>query len=114
MKDGAAIVYDTVLRDGSNSAFAVKIGADGNVVEMPVPPQREMPTTFWRMARHMRADRAFSETSLLEDSPFYARTLLKVETEEGMADAFHESLSLARFRSPVVQMMLPFRMPRRG
>lgn len=114
MKDGAAIVYDTVLRDGSTSAFALHIGADGGVAEMPVPKRREMTTTFWRMARHMRADRAFETVSLFEDSPFYARTLLKVETDEGRADAFHESLSLSRFRNPVVQMMLPFRMPRRG
>jgi carotenoid 1,2-hydratase len=28
------------------------------------------------------------------------------------ATAMHESLSLDRFRSPIVQMMLPFRMPR--
>ncbi len=114
MKDGAAIVYDTLLRNKARSSFALRIAADGRVAEMPVPQRREMPTTFWRMARHMRADGTFSETSLLEDSPFYARTLLKVETAEGPADAFHESLSLARFRSPVVQMMLPFRMPRRG
>lgn len=114
MKDGAAIVYDTVLRDGSNSAFALHIGAEGSVKEMPVPPRRDMTTTFWRMARHMRADRPFKAVSLLEDSPFYSRTLLKVEADEGMADAFHESLSLKRFRNPVVQMMLPFRMPRRG
>lgn len=114
MRDGAAIIYDTVLRDGSRSAFALRIGMDGDVVESPVPPRREMATTFWRMARHMRAERPFEVMSLLEDSPFYARTLLKVETEEGLADAFHESLSLKRFRSPVVQMMLPFRMPRRG
>ena len=73
-----------------------------------------MTTTFWRMARHMRAVGRFETVSLFEDSPFYARTLLKLETEEGPADAFHESLSLARFRNPVVQMMLPFRMPRRG
>jgi len=114
MKDGAAIVYDTVLRDGSSSAFALHVGADGGVAEMPVPPRRKMTTTFWRMARHMRAEQPFEVVSLLEDSPFYARTLLKVATEEGMADAFHESLSLTRFRDPVVQMLLPFRMPRRG
>ena len=59
MKDGAAIVYDTVLRGGATSAFALDIGADGAVAEMPLPPRREMPTTFWRMARHMRADRPF-------------------------------------------------------
>ena len=114
MRQGAAIVYDTILRDGARSAFALHIGADGDVTETKVPERREMPTTFWRMARHMRADRGFRETALFEDSPFYARTLLKLETEEGPADAFHESLSLARFRNPVVQMMLPFRMPRRG
>ena len=114
MTDGAAIVYDTILRGGGRADFALHIAADGSVRDMPVPPRREMSTTFWRMARHMRAARGFSQTALLEDSPFYARTLLKLETEEGMADAFHESLSLARFRNPVVQMMLPFRMPRRA
>lgn len=114
MTDGAAIVYDTVLKDGGTSAFALRIGADGRVADMPVPPRREMSTTFWRMARHMRAERDFRTVSLLEDSPFYSRTLLKLETAEGPADAFHESLSLTRFRNPVVQMMLPFRMPRRG
>ncbi len=113
-KDGAAIIYDTVLRDGSSSAFALEIAADGRVAEVVVPPRQEMPATFWRMARHMRAASPFKAVSLLEDSPFYARTLLRVRTNEGEADAFHESLSLARFRNPVVQMMLPFRMPRRG
>lgn len=114
MKNGAAIVYDTVLRGGSSAAFALHVGADGGVAEMSLPPRRDMPTSFWRMARHMRAEQPFEARSLLEDSPFYARTLLKVTSEEGMADAFHESLSLRRFRNPVVQMMLPFRMPRRG
>ncbi len=114
MKDGAAIIYDTVLRGGAESAFAIEIGSDGSVREAPVPTRREMATTFWRMKRHMRADADFRVVSLLEDSPFYARTLLRIRTDEGEADAFHESLSLARFRSPVVQAMLPFRMPRRG
>jgi carotenoid 1,2-hydratase len=114
MKTGAAIIYDTVLKGGAQSAFAIEIGADGTVREGAVPPRREMPTTFWRMRRHMRAREDFRVVSLFEDSPFYARTLLRVRTEEGEADAFHESLSLARFRNPVVQAMLPFRMPRRG
>jgi len=114
MREGAAIVYDTVLRDGSTAAFALDIAADGRVREAAVPPRREMSTTFWRMRRHMRAGETFKAVSLLEDSPFYARTLLRVRTEEGEADAFHESLSLRRFRNPVVQLMLPFRMPRRG
>jgi carotenoid 1,2-hydratase len=112
--DGAAIIYDTVMKDGARSAFAIDIGSDGTVREGAVPARRDMPTTFWRMRRHMRADEPFRIVSLLEDSPFYARTLLRVQTDQGEADAFHESLSLSRFRNPVVQAMLPFRMPRRG
>ena len=114
MRDGAAIIYDTVLRDGSTAAFALDIAGDGSVRETSVPGRLDMSTTFWRMKRHMRAARPFQEVSQLEDSPFYTRTLLRVRTDEGRADAFHESLSLARFRNPVVQAMLPFRMPRRA
>ncbi len=113
MKEGGAVSYETVLRGGGKRSFGLEIAGDGAVRESAVPGRQEMTTTFWRMARHMRADRPFRVVSLLEDSPFYARTLLRVQTEEGEADAFHESLSLARFRNPVVQMMLPFRMPRR-
>ena len=97
-KDGAAIIYDTVLKGGATSAFALDIAADGSGARRrPCRARQEMPTTFWRMARHMRAAAPFKAVSLLEDSPFYARTLLRVRTEEGEADAFHESLSLARF-----------------
>ncbi|WP_373502638.1 carotenoid 1,2-hydratase [Aestuariivirga sp.] len=114
-KDGASIIYDTILRDGSSRAFALRIGADGAVDDLPLPQHAEMSTTFWRMKRHMRAAFPFRTVALLEDSPFYSRTLLRVRTDDGAeADAFHESLSLSRFRNPVVQMMLPFRMPRRA
>ena len=113
-RDGAAIIYDTVLKDGSTAAFALDIASDGSVREAAAPARQDMPGTFWRMARHMRAAAPFKTVSLLEDLPFYARTLLRVQTEEGEADAFHESFSLGRFANPVVQLMLPFRMPRRG
>jgi carotenoid 1,2-hydratase len=114
MNNGAAIIYDTVLKNRFSSAFALSIDKAGKVTELPVPERRDMKTTFWRMPRHTRAARPFRDVSLLEDSPFYTRTLLRIQTDEGEADAFHESLSLARFRNPIVQMMLPFRMPRRA
>ncbi len=110
---GAAIIYDTVLKGGNSSGFALDIAETGAVSQRPAPPRQAMPTTFWRMARHMRGERPFRIVSLLEDSPFYSRSLLKLDTGHGEADAFHESLSLSRFRNPVVQLMLPFRMPRR-
>lgn len=113
-KDGAAIIYDTVMRDGSTRAFALDVDGSGNVRDLSVPSRQEMPTTFWRMRRHTLSYSAVKEVSLLEDSPFYARTLLRVQIDDEVCMAFHESLSLGRFRNPVVQMMLPFRMPRRA
>jgi carotenoid 1,2-hydratase len=48
----------------------------------------------------------------LEDAPFYARSQLSAKLFGETADVMHESLSLDRFRMPIVQAMLPFRMPR--
>ena len=50
----------------------------------------------------------------LEDGPFYARSLLDTRLLGEPAMAVHESLSLQRFRAPWVQVLLPFRMPRRA
>ena len=82
-KDGAAIIYDTVLKGGATSAFALEIGADGAVREGKGAARGGDAHDLRRMKRHMRAAADFRVVSLLEDSPFYARTLLRVRTEEG-------------------------------
>jgi carotenoid 1,2-hydratase len=48
----------------------------------------------------------------MESAPFYARTLISTHLLGQQGLAIHESLSLDRFRSGLVQAMLPFRMPR--
>ena len=48
----------------------------------------------------------------LEDAPFYARSVVSAQLCGEPVMMMHESLSLDRFRQPVVQAMLPFRMPR--
>jgi carotenoid 1,2-hydratase len=48
----------------------------------------------------------------LEDAPFYTRNHVGIELDSKPCDAVHESLSLDRFVNPIVQRMLPFRMPR--
>ncbi|MFY0539121.1 hypothetical protein [Nannocystis pusilla] len=48
----------------------------------------------------------------LEDTPFYARTQVATRVGEVPVRAVHESLSLSRFCSPLVQTMLPFRIRR--
>ena len=47
-----------------------------------------------------------------EDTPFYARSLLASTLGGEPVRAMHESLSLDRFRNPMVRLMLPFRIPR--
>jgi carotenoid 1,2-hydratase len=113
-QNGASIIYDTVRKEGNTSRFALEIDQSGEVRDLPVPERREMSTTFWRMPRHTLSASPVNVISLLEDSPFYTRTLLRTQIDGVDADAFHESLSLSRFSNPVVQAMLPFRMPRRA
>ena len=50
----------------------------------------------------------------LEDTPFYNRSLVAAHWQGQPVLAMHESLDLGRFTQPIVQAMLPFRMPRRG
>ena len=58
-------------------------------------------------------DHLASVLSTWEDAPFYARSALETTLFGERVEAVHESLSLTRFVSPIVQWMLPFRMPRR-
>jgi carotenoid 1,2-hydratase len=50
----------------------------------------------------------------LEDTPFYARSLLQSSWCGERVTAVHESLSIPRLDSALVRLMLPCRMPRRA
>jgi carotenoid 1,2-hydratase len=52
--------------------------------------------------------------STLEDTPFYARSLLRTRLLGEEVTAVHESLDVPRLVSLPVRLMLPWRMPRRG
>jgi carotenoid 1,2-hydratase len=51
---------------------------------------------------------------MLEDTPFYERSVLKSSLFGEDVISVHETLNVPRLVSPVVQYMLPFRMPRRA
>ncbi len=110
------VLYDAQRRDGTAASLALRFAADGAGTAMPPPPSTSLPTTRWRLARQTRSDAGTvgTVTATLEDTPFYARTLIKAQLYGAPVEAFHESLSLDRFRSPIVRVMLPFRMPRRA
>jgi carotenoid 1,2-hydratase len=117
MKNGdTAVMYEGKLRCGDDFGMALRIGNDGNaeVVETPAPVA--LPRTGWRVDRLTRADAGHTAAirATWEDTPFYSRTALASRIFGEDVAAVHESLSLDRFRSPVVQWMLPFRMPRKA
>ena len=111
---GAAILYNTIERSGGRSALALNFDQGGSCTEFEPPPVVDLPTTLWRVKRRSRSEdvgeTGISET--LEDTPFYARTEIRSKLLGERVTAVHESLSLDRFRQPIVQRMLPFRMPR--
>ncbi|NBQ39211.1 MAG: carotenoid 1,2-hydratase [Alphaproteobacteria bacterium] len=110
---GAHIVYDRTLRDKSAAGFALEIDRSGQATEIALPKPIELGTTFWQMRRPARADHPAIVEATLEDSPFYTRSHVKTVIDREAVDVFHESLSLDRFRNPIIQTMLPFKMPRR-
>lgn len=115
LKGDTAVLYDGVRRDGSDFAMALRIGGDGTVERVEAPPPQALPTGLWRMGRATRVDPGDRAEVLRtwEDAPFYIRSTLSTTLFGERCDAVHESLSLDRFRMPLVRAMLPFRMPRR-
>ncbi|WP_233205219.1 hypothetical protein [Alkalicaulis satelles] len=112
LPDGAAILYDSVWKDGGGQGLALRIGPDGKAAAFDPPPLKDLPLTGWRVARAARSEGSAQVQQTLEDTPFYARSLISTELLGAPRKSMHESLDLTRFSSPVVKMMLPFRMPR--
>jgi carotenoid 1,2-hydratase len=111
-----AVLYDVTRSDGSPLSLALEFGAPGGTRPFAAPPHVALPATRWQLPRRTRSDNpvATRVEQTLEDGPFYARSLLQTRLLGEQAQAVHESLSLRRWAQPVVQLMLPFRMPRRS
>jgi carotenoid 1,2-hydratase len=115
LRDGStAVLYDVQNHDGSDHLLALRFGRDGSVTPFEAPPRQPMGPTGWRVARRMRAPAPVQVLHQLEDTPFYQRSVLRSELLGETVTSFHETLNVPRLVSPVVQGMLPFRMPRRG
>jgi carotenoid 1,2-hydratase len=110
---GAAALYDVTPRAGAKTCLGLSFDRAGGVAEFSPAPLRPLPRTAWRVSRGIRAEAA-TITRTLEDTPFYARSEVAWRQDGAMVGGIHESLDLDRFRAPLVQLMLPFRMPRRS
>lgn len=108
-----AVIYEGKRRDGSHFASALKFDASGTPQEVELPLVAPLPRTYWAMERQTRADRGHASViKTWEDSPFYARTALSARMWGEPVVAIQESISLDRLINPVVQFMLPYKMPR--
>jgi len=114
LSDGAAVTYDVVRRDGSRFSTALRYQADGSAVSFVPPPEIALPHGLWRLPRTTRSERgtAARVVETLEDSPFYARSVVETHLLGRRVTAMHEALSLDRFDTPWMRLLLPFKAPR--
>ena len=115
--DRTVVIYDVDRRDGTAHRIArafhatgIRETCAGHVVTT------ELPTTSFRIDRAARTIGSSTATlgRTLEDTPFYARSHLTGTLDGRRAEGVHEVVDMARFESPVVQHMLPYRMRRLG
>lgn len=118
LADGGSVVqYHTRPLDTAapERTLALRFDAGGSARAITPLPRIALPTTgIWRIPRQTSADAKGNTRVIrtLEDTPFYARSMLETQLLGETVNAFHESLSLERFRQRWVQTLLPFRMPR--
>jgi carotenoid 1,2-hydratase len=113
LRDKTAILYEAERRDGSRIDLAITFDAQGNLEHFTPPPLLPLARTGWKVDRSTRSERDARVLRTLEDAPFYARSMVATTLLGEQVTLMHESLSLDRFKMPIVQAMLPFRMPRR-
>lgn len=113
-RSGPVILYDTQRKNGQRGSHALRFEHDGRCQALPAPDPVELPRCRWGVARPTRSEDGTARVlTTWEDTPFYTRSLVETRLLGERVTAVHESLSLRRFRSRIVQLMLPFRMPRR-
>ncbi len=115
LSDGSTVVvYDIEPDDPCGHVLALRFMPDGQVLNFEAPDQRRLPRTGWRIDRRMRSEGAVKVVDQLEDTPFYQRCVLSSHLLGQAVTCFHETLDVPRLVHPLVQGMLPWRMPRRG
>ena len=108
------IYYDTVATDGTQCALHVAYEDDPQPLKIAAPPLAPYGASRWRLPLIARSDGEAAPRLIetWEDGPFYARCLIRQSLGGERVRAVHETISLERFANPIVQAMLPFRMPR--
>ncbi len=113
MKQGAVVCYEGERGDGSLFASAIRFNKDAIPEEADLPPIAPLPRSKWLIERRTRSEIGIARVRRSwEDVPFYSRAELASRLYGEEVVTVQESLDMRRFASPIVQFMLPYRMPR--
>ncbi len=107
------MLYHAEPRRGRATQLSLAADAAG-IHALAPPPRHGLRPSVWRLRREVGSETMPSLVRTLEDAPFYARGLVRARIDGQDLLGMHETLDLDRLRRPIVQAMLPFRMPRRG
>ncbi|MEM9233939.1 MAG: hypothetical protein AAGA69_06825 [Pseudomonadota bacterium] len=112
-RDRTAILYNTDTMHGPSRLSAMLVDKYGDITDFETPPAVRLPSTpIFRIKRRTRSESGAKIIQTLEDTPFYSRSIIRTELFGKKRRAIHESLVGPRLNSPIVQFMLPYRMPR--
>ncbi|MFK8042004.1 carotenoid 1,2-hydratase [Congregibacter sp.] len=109
-----AVRYEARHAERKPHRLALNFKKDGSLAfENPAESSPLPRTSVWRVDRRMpSAEATPTRLQTLEDTPFYARSLIEANFGGEAGAGIHESLSMTRFEKRWVQTLLPFRMPR--
>jgi carotenoid 1,2-hydratase len=110
-----SVVYDVRPKKGPDRVVSQRFSKDGSHAPFEAPRRQALPLSAWRIERAMCSESSAGPKilSTLEDTPFYARSLIETRLLGEDLTAVHETLSVPRLVSLPVRFMLPWKMPRR-
>ncbi|QWD05714.1 carotenoid 1,2-hydratase [Polynucleobacter paneuropaeus] len=110
-----SVIYDVREKNAQENLLALTFNPNGTIDHFEPPPRQALPKTMWGIQGHMRNQN--SETlrvqKVLENTPFYTRSVLDSELLGEKVLSFHETLSVPKLTLATTQFMLPWRMPRK-
>nr|MBV6631035.1 carotenoid 1,2-hydratase [Oceanococcus sp. HetDA_MAG_MS8] len=112
--DGCRIVYAAHPRRSAAQSLDLHIGPQGLQQLHSRAPEQHLGRGFWGVERPILSEPTPQLLKAMEDAPFYTRSHVRCQLDGQVLEGVHESLDLDRFAHPLVQLMLPFRMPRRA
>lgn len=108
------VIYDVRPQHGPQRVVAQRFTPQGGHQAFEAPARHDLRRSGWRIERAVASQgQAAQLLDTLEDTPFYARSLVSATWLGERVTAVHESLSVPRLVSLPVRLMLPWRMPRR-